>query len=67
MSAEEAAEALGISVPALKSRLLRARLLLRESLANAFEERPTLVRKVLHAAEDMGTAVAMRMMRATGK
>ena len=38
MSAEEAAGVLGITVPALKSRLLRARLLLRESLAAHFEE-----------------------------
>src|ERR1700756_2583406 len=33
MTAEEAAEAIGIRVPALKSRLLRARLMIRESLA----------------------------------
>lgn len=67
LSAEEAAGVLGITVPALKSRLLRARLMLRECLAASFEERPTLSRKVLHAAGDMGTAVAMRMMRAAGK
>ncbi|HWF13947.1 MAG TPA: sigma-70 family RNA polymerase sigma factor [Candidatus Acidoferrales bacterium] len=67
MSAEEAAEALGIKVPALKSRLLRARLLLRESLAATFEQRPTLGRKVLHAATDFGTGMAMRMMRMAGK
>ena len=67
MSAEEAAGVLEITVPALKSRLLRARLMLRESLAASFEERPTLGQKVLHVAGDMGTAVAMRLMRAAGR
>jgi RNA polymerase sigma-70 factor (ECF subfamily) len=33
LSAEEAAEVLGVTIPALKSRLLRARLMLRELLA----------------------------------
>ena len=67
MSAEEASEALSISVPALKSRLLRARLMMRETLATSLERPPTLGRKVLHAAQEMGTMVAMRMMRAVGK
>jgi len=52
MSAEEAAEALGIKVPALKSRLLRARLLLRESLGHHFEERRQLsTRRILDSAK----------------
>jgi RNA polymerase sigma-70 factor (ECF subfamily) len=67
LSAEEAAEALEISVPALKSRLLRARLMMREELAERFEERPTLKMKIAHAAMDAGTAVAMRLMRAAGR
>jgi RNA polymerase sigma-70 factor (ECF subfamily) len=67
MSAEEAAEVLGIGVPALKSRLLRARLMLRESLAASFQQPPTLKTRIAHAATDMGTAVAMRLMRAVGK
>lgn len=67
MSAEEAAEVIGITVPALKSRLLRARLIMREALAAALEQPPTLGKKILHRAQDMGTAVAMRMMRAAGK
>lgn len=67
ISAEEAAQVLGVTVPALKSRLLRARLMLRESLAASFEVRPTLSKKVLHAAADIGTAVAMRLMRAAGR
>jgi RNA polymerase sigma-70 factor, ECF subfamily len=67
MSAEEAAEAIGITVPALKSRLLRARLMMREALAASLEQPPTLGNKILHAAGDMGTAFAMRVMRAAGK
>jgi RNA polymerase sigma-70 factor, ECF subfamily len=66
LSAEEAAEALGITIPALKSRLLRARLMLRDSLAEKFEEPTTLKTKIVHTAVDAGTAVAMRLMRAVG-
>ena len=40
LSSEETAEALGISVPAVKSRLLRARLKLRGKLSRFFEQRP---------------------------
>src|SRR6266446_5171742 len=39
LSTEEAADALGISVPAVKSRLLRARLKLRERLSRYFGQR----------------------------
>jgi len=67
LSAEEAAEVLGITVPALKSRLLRARLMMRETLAEKFEEPPTLKAKIVHKAVDVGTAVAMRLMRAAGR
>ncbi len=67
LTAEEAAEALGITVPALKSRLLRARLTMREALAEKFEEPATLRTKIVHTAVDAGTAVAMRLMRAAGK
>ena len=67
LSAEEAAEVLGIRVPALKSRLLRARLMMRESLAERLEEQPTLKTKIVHKVMDAGTAVAMRMMRAAGR
>jgi len=67
LSAEEAAEVLEISVPALKSRLLRARLMMREALAEKFEEPPTLKTKIVHTAMDAGTAVAMRLMRAAGR
>ncbi len=67
LSAEEAAEVLGITVPALKSRLLRARLMMRETLAQKFEEPPTLKTKIVHTAVDVGTAMAMRLMRAAGR
>lgn len=40
LSAEDAAAALGIGVPALKSRLLRGRLMLREALAPYFAKNP---------------------------
>ncbi len=67
MTAEEAAEVVGITVPALKSRLLRARLMIRESLSASLEEPPTFAGKIAHAAGDMGTAMAMRLMKAMGK
>lgn len=37
LTTEEAAEALGIAIPALKSRILRARLMMREALAGYFQ------------------------------
>ena len=40
LSAEDAAAALGLGVPALKSRLLRGRLMLREALAPYFAKNP---------------------------
>ena len=39
LSTEETAETLGISVPAVKSRLLRARLALREKLTRQFKRK----------------------------
>jgi len=39
LSTEETAEALGISIPAVKSRLLRARLQLREKLTRFFKRK----------------------------
>lgn len=64
MSAEEAADALGVSIPALKSRLLRARLMVREALAQKLEKAPALPAKFIRKAVDTGTMVAMRLMRA---
>jgi RNA polymerase sigma-70 factor (ECF subfamily) len=39
LSTEETAETLGISIPAVKSRLLRARLALREKLTRQFKRK----------------------------
>jgi RNA polymerase sigma-70 factor (ECF subfamily) len=39
LSTEDTADALGISVPAVKSRLLRARLALREKLTRQFKRK----------------------------
>ena len=39
LSTEETADALGLSVPAVKSRLLRARLQLREKLTRYFKRK----------------------------
>jgi len=39
LSTEETAEALGLSIPAVKSRLLRARLQLREKLTRFFKRK----------------------------
>lgn len=67
LSAEEAAGSLGVTVPALKSRLLRARLMMREALAVSFQEPPALMTKIGNAAADIGSAVAMRLMRIAGR
>jgi RNA polymerase sigma-70 factor (ECF subfamily) len=67
MTAEEAAEVLGITVAAMKSRLLRARLMLRETLAASFEVPPTFRTKIVDAAEQIRNAVAMKVMRAAGR
>lgn len=67
LRADEAAEVLGITIPALKSRLLRARLMMREMLAEKFERPADLKTKVAHAAIDAGMAMAMRLMRAAGR
>jgi RNA polymerase sigma-70 factor, ECF subfamily len=64
LSAEEAAEALDLTVPALESRLLRGRLMMRERLAATLEVHPTLQRRVLESAVEIPTAVAERLMRA---
>jgi len=66
LRADEAADVLGVGIPALKSRLLRARLLMREMLAEKLEQTPSLRTKVMHAAVDAGTAMAMKVMRAAG-
>jgi len=66
-SAEEAAEVLGITVPALKSRLLRARLLLRESLGRHFEEPRPLPVKILDSVKQMANMMKAGLARPAGR
>jgi RNA polymerase sigma-70 factor (ECF subfamily) len=49
METVELAEALGLKIAALKSRLLRARLMVREALAERFAERPGLKSHLIRA------------------
>lgn len=65
--AEEAAEVLGLTLPAIKSRLLRARLLMREALAVRLEETPTFSKKILTTAGRMRDMIAMKLMKAAGQ
>jgi RNA polymerase sigma-70 factor (ECF subfamily) len=57
LSTEEAAEALGLAIPAFKSRLLRARLMLREALAPRFEQ-PAFTARLRRAGRKLGRAFA---------
>jgi RNA polymerase sigma-70 factor, ECF subfamily len=67
MSAEEAAEALSLTVGALKSRLLRARLRMRESLGNAFEQPRPLGKKMVHTALRLRNRVVINLMKVAGR
>jgi RNA polymerase sigma-70 factor, ECF subfamily len=67
LRAEEAAEILGLTLPAIKSRLLRARLLMREALAARLEETPTFSKKLLTTAGRMRDMLAMKLMKAVGQ
>jgi RNA polymerase sigma-70 factor, ECF subfamily len=67
LSAEEAAEALGVTVPAIKSRLLRARLLLREALGSHFEEPRPLPTKILDSAKRMGNMMKAGLLGPAGR
>lgn len=67
MSAQEAAEAAGIAVAAMKSRVLRARLMVREALAAKLEEPLTLKRRIAGAAAGLRQAVTERLLRAAGR
>jgi RNA polymerase sigma-70 factor, ECF subfamily len=67
LSAEEAAEALGVTVPAFKSRLLRARLMMREALAARLEAPQSLMTKLVNQATRLREDVAMRLMRAMSR
>jgi RNA polymerase sigma-70 factor, ECF subfamily len=65
MSAEEAAAALAVSIPALKSRLLRARLMLRDGLAAKFRKPATVSSAIVDTGYRIRDAIMMRMMRMT--
>ncbi|MBS1842575.1 MAG: sigma-70 family RNA polymerase sigma factor [Acidobacteria bacterium] len=67
LRAEEAAEILGLTLPAIKSRLLRARLLVREALAARLENTPGLPKKMLTMAGRMRDMVAIKLMKAVGR
>jgi RNA polymerase sigma-70 factor (ECF subfamily) len=67
MSAEEAADALGIKVPTLKSRLLRARLLLRESLGHHFEEPRQLSTRMLDSAKRLRNMMKIGLTGTAGR
>ncbi len=67
LRAEEAAEILGLTLPAIKSRLLRARLLMREALAARLEESPSFSKKVLITAGRVRDMIAMKMMKAVSQ
>ncbi len=67
LTTEEAAEALGLAVPALKSRLLRARLMMREALATRFQRPPTLKSRIMRARWKIQDVLATRMRPPSGQ
>jgi len=67
LSAEEAAAALGLTVPALKSRLLRARLLLRESLSRHFEKPRPLPTRIADTARQLGKMMKAGLAKSAGR
>ena len=67
MDTVEAAEVVGLTIAALKSRLLRARLMMREALAARFAEHPGLKSRVLRAGMLIREAVAAGLARFPGQ
>src|SRR5574337_201107 len=61
MDTVEAAEVLGLTISALKSRLLRARLMMRETLAERFAERPGLKSRLMRAGMMVREVVAAKL------
>jgi RNA polymerase sigma-70 factor, ECF subfamily len=66
LSTEETAAALGLSLPAVKSRILRARLMVREALAARFQESPTLRARASRAAAMMRHMLEMALPDRSG-
>ncbi|MCL6480265.1 MAG: sigma-70 family RNA polymerase sigma factor [Firmicutes bacterium] len=66
LSTEETAAALGLSIPATKSRVLRARLMVREALAAYFEKPPTLRSRLRRATSMVRNMMAMALERPGG-
>src|SRR5260370_8071268 len=64
--AEEAAEILGLTLPAIKSRLLRARLLIRDALAARLQDTPALPKRMLITAGRIPSLIPINLMRAAG-
>lgn len=66
LTTEEAAEALGVAIPALKSRLLRARLMMREALAARFQRPPTLKTRIMRAQSMIRETLAAHFLPSSG-
>lgn len=60
LSTDEAAEVLGLNVAALKSRLLRARLMVREELAAKLEKQPGLKARLVRVGMMLRQSLAER-------
>jgi len=67
LTTDEAVAVLGLSIAAVKSRLLRARLMVREALAGRLAKRPTLKSRLLDARALIGKILAMPVRRAPGQ
>ncbi len=67
LTTEEAAEVVGVAIPAFKSRLLRARLMMREALAARFQRPPTLKSRIMHARWKIQDALAASFRQPSGK
>ncbi len=67
LTTEEAAEALGVAIPAFKSRLLRARLMMREALAGHFQRPLTLKSRMFQARWKIQDALAAGFRQPSGK
>lgn len=66
LTTQEAAEALGIAVANVKSRLLRARLIMREQLTPHFRRSPTLKSKLFQARWKIQDALMAPFQRTSG-